>query len=117
MSDYSVTVRLQGFTRSQIKGRLEAAFGSPAAQEAQIVATGTLPDCYEACTANSHFGCVHWTDEDIEIKLRDLDIPKTQQIMASAKSAYALRHISDRMVELGMGGYRGGNIGGSKRRP
>jgi len=101
MSNYSLTVRLSGFTRAQIKRKLRTAFGSTAAQEAQIVNAGTLPDYYEACLANSHFGCVHWTDEDIKIKVRDLKIPKTLRIIDTAKSSYALRHIGDRMVELG----------------
>ena len=101
MSDYSLTVRLSGFTREQVKRKLRTAFGSAAAQEAKIVNADTLPAYYEACRANSHFGCVHWTDEDIKLKLRDLKIPKTLRIIGTAKSSYALRHISDRMVELG----------------
>lgn len=101
MSDYSLTVRLSGFTRAQIKRELRTAFGSAAAQKAQIVNAAMPPDYYEACRANSHFGCVHWTDEDIKIKLRDLKIPKTLRIIDAAKSSYGLRHIGDRMVELG----------------
>jgi hypothetical protein len=101
MSNYSLTVRLSGFSRAQIKRNLRTAFGSAVAQEAQIVDAGKLPDYYEACRANRHFGCVHWTDEDIKFKLRDLKIPKTLRIIEAAKSSYALRHIGDRMVELG----------------
>jgi len=101
MSNYFVTVRLSGQTQSQIKDRLRAAFGSAVAQGAQIVNMRTVPDYYEACRANSHFGCVHWTDEDIKSRLKDLRVPKTPQIVNAAKSSYALRHIGDRMVELG----------------
>jgi hypothetical protein len=101
MSDYSVTVNLPGFTRTQIRRKLQTAFGAAAVQEAQIVSAETLPDYYEACRGNRHFGCVHWTDEDVKIKLRDLKLPTTLQIIEAAKSSYALRHISDRMVELG----------------
>lgn len=101
MSEYSVIVRLQGFTRAQIKRQLRTTFGSAVEREAQIIKIGTPPDYHEACRANNHFGCVHWTDEDIEAKLKDLKIPKTLQIVRVAKNSYALRHISDRMIEHG----------------
>jgi hypothetical protein len=101
MSNYSLTVRLSGFTRAQIRRKLRTAFGSATAQEAQLITDGTLPDYYEACRANGHFGCVHWTDEDINSKFRDLKIPKTLRIADAVKRGYALRHIADRMVELG----------------
>jgi hypothetical protein len=101
MPNYSVTIRLPGHSRSQISSKLRAAFGNALAQEAQIVNIRTPPDYYEACQANNHFGCVHWTDEDINSKLRDLKIPQTLQIVDAAKNSYALRHIGDRMVEFG----------------
>ena len=39
MSNYSLTLRLPGFTRAQIKRKLRSAFGSAAVQEAQITNT------------------------------------------------------------------------------
>lgn len=100
MRDYSVVIRLQGQTKGQIESRLRAAFGD-AAEEAQIIEAGKLVDCYEACRVNGHFGCVHWTDEDLLSKLGELNSRVTTDVLDAVKSGYALRHVDDRMIELG----------------
>ncbi len=101
MPDYSVTIRLEGWTRSQVAKKLRSAFGSVVAKEAQVATAHTRFDCDAACRANNHFGCVHWTDKDLRGAFRDLKIPMTSRTVDAAKGSYSLQHISDRMVELG----------------
>ncbi len=101
MPNYSVIITMQGNTRREIRNRLQTALGSTIAQDAQIMEPGVLLSCHEACRVNDHFGCVHWTDEDLRTKLRELKVPITTEMLDSMRASYALQHIDDRMIELG----------------
>src|SRR5436190_23675012 len=101
MPEYSVTITLKGQNRSEIKKRLLVAFGISISSQASITGLDQLPNYHEACRANGHFGCVHWTDADLVARLKELHIPATMEMLDSIKSSYALRHIADRMIETG----------------
>jgi len=99
MAEYSVTIKLSGRNPAQIVRTLEAAFGSAVAQEAKIVDWGK-PNYYEdPCLRMGHFGCVHWTDEDVESRFQELDVPITPRLLNEVKDR--IRHIDDGMTEVG----------------
>lgn len=99
MSEYSVTIKLSGRNPVQIVRKLEAAFGRVVAQDAKIVGWGQ-PNYYDdPCRAMGHFGCVHWTDEDVESRFEELDVPITPKLLEGVKDR--IRHIDDGMTEVG----------------
>jgi hypothetical protein len=101
MPNYSVVLKISGASKKQIKGRLRTALGSAAARGAEIVKAGEQFTSYDACQASGHFGCVHWTDEDLHSKLEELNFPVTSEILDALKLDYGLRHIADLMVVRG----------------
>jgi hypothetical protein len=99
MPEYSVAIKLNGHDPVQIARRLEAAFGSVVAEEAKITVWGQ-PNFYEdPCKAMGHFGCVHWTDDDLEGRFQRLNIAVTPELLTEVKERVG--HIDDGMVELG----------------
>lgn len=101
MPDYLVKITLRGESPLEVKKQLRSAFGASVARRSKVTFPDRLPEYYEACRANDHFGCVHWTEDDIENKLRELEIPITPAMIDDIKSSYAVRHIEDRMIERG----------------
>jgi hypothetical protein len=101
MPNYSVVIKLKNQTKMGIESKLRAAFEDKSVEELHIIEAGMLLDCYYTCRSNNHFGCVHWTDEDLQSKFRELGIPVSEEILDVVKSSYLLRHIDDRMIELG----------------
>jgi hypothetical protein len=101
MPEYSVKITLSGRSRPEIQRILRNRLGRAVAQQARIVRADTPPEYDAVCLENGHLGCVHWTDEDIRNKLEELGIGVTPSILDAAKCTYALRHIDDRMIELG----------------
>ena len=61
----------------------------------------TPPDYDAAFRENGHFGCVHWTDQDLRNKFDELRIGFTPAALDAVKCTHTLRHIDDRMIELG----------------
>jgi hypothetical protein len=101
MSNFAVTITLQGSTREEIRSKLQLALGSVVARTAKIAKARVVLNYDEACRANEHFGCVHWTDEDVRSKAEELNLTLTEEMLDSVRSTYALRHIDDRMIEQG----------------
>src|SRR5579872_417797 len=101
MREYSVTITLAGRNRSDIKRRLRSALGASVAEQCKFVTPEQLLSYYEQCEANDHFGCVHWAEEDLITKLKELNIKATPERIDDIKSTYAIRHIADRMIERG----------------
>ena len=101
MGDYFVRMKVTSTSASDVRERLRAAFGATALKESSVTSSSELPNYFEACKANDHFGCVHWTEEDLASKLRELNIPPTPEIIDDVQSSYAVRHIEDRMIERG----------------
>ena len=101
MPEYSVTITLRGRDRLDIKKQLRTAFSASVAEQSKIAGLDELLNYYESCQANDHFGCVHWTDEDLVTKLEELHVQATPGMLDSIKSSYDLRHIADRMIETG----------------
>jgi hypothetical protein len=101
MPEYFVRIALSGKSPSDIRKQLRAAFGASVAKQSRIDLSGILPDFFAACQANDHFGCVHWTDEDLVTRLRELKIHVTPEMIDSIKSSRTIRHIPDRMIEHG----------------
>lgn len=101
MPTYSVIITLQGDSREEIRSKLRSTLGRAIAQGAVINEAGVPVDCYQACLLNDHFGCVHWTDEDLRTKLHELEVPISTDALESLRGTYSLRHIDDRMIELG----------------
>jgi hypothetical protein len=99
MPDYSVTIMLSGRDPEQIVRKLEAAFSTAVAQEAKIVGWGHANYCDDPCQAKGHFGCIHWTDDDVESKFQELSIPITPELLNEVKDR--IRHIDDGMTEVG----------------
>lgn len=52
---------------------------------------------------NGHFGCVHWTEADVEQAIEEVagKLEVTDENVQRVLSSYAARHIADRMIELG----------------
>lgn len=100
-SDYSVVISLRNLTKREIQNRLRAAFGTNFSAKAVIAGAGSLAACYKACGSAAHFGCVHWTEDDLQSKFKELGVPMTAEILDLVKSSYALRHIDDSMVKAG----------------
>jgi|tagenome__1003787_1003787.scaffolds.fasta_scaffold19390907_1 hypothetical protein len=99
MPEYSITIKLNGRNPVEIVRMLEAVFGSGVAQEAKIVDWGQ-PNYYDdPCRTMGHFGCVHWTDEDVEGRFQELDVPITPTLLKGVKDK--IRHIDDGMTEVG----------------
>lgn len=99
MPGYSVTIRLSGRNPVEIVRKIEAAFGNIVAQEAKIADWGQ-PNYYDdPCRAMGHFGCIHWTDNDVESKFKELNIPITPELLNDVKDR--IRHIDDGMTEVG----------------
>ncbi len=101
MLNYSVVITLKNNTAKEIEDKLRASFGDGIVDEIHVSESGTSAACYNACKANNHFGCVHWTDEDLQNKFHELKVSITAEVLHTVKSSYLLRHIDDRMVELG----------------
>jgi hypothetical protein len=101
MTNYSVIINVAGKSKKQIKDGLVAAFGDAIGREAEIVRVGEKIVSYDECRVLGHFGCVHWTDEDLNLKLEELNFAATPQLVTALKSGYVLRHIDDRMIERG----------------
>jgi hypothetical protein len=101
MPDYLVLITLSGKNESDVREQVHAAFGAAVAEEVSIALSTGSSNYYQACEANDHFGCVHWTDEDLFTKLTELEIEPTPKIIEDVKSSHALRHIADRMIEQG----------------
>lgn len=100
MANYSAVITLKGHTEKQIEDKLRAAFGASIVDEVQISESDPGIGCYYFCRSNNHFGCVHWTEEDLRTKFDELQIPITREMLDVVKSSYLLRHIDDRMVEV-----------------
>lgn len=103
MPEYSVTIALDGRNRSDIKKKPSTALGPSAAMRSKIAGAGELPSYPDSCRTNDHFGCVHWTDEDLVTRLKELKVKATPELLDSIKSTYAVRHVADRMIERGWG--------------
>lgn len=58
----------------------------------------SLPD-HNSC--EDHWGCVHWTDDDLTGMMKSYGIQPTPENIAKVKSEHAIRHIDDVMVERG----------------
>jgi len=101
MRSYSVTIELSGISKKQIKSRLKAAFSSEIAQGARIAKAGVIDESFDTCRALGHFGCVHWTDDDLKARLEKLNVPVTAEVLINLKISYSVRHIDDMMVETG----------------
>src|SRR5262245_29803547 len=101
MPDYFVRITLKAQNASEVRKELRATFGASVAKEANVALSTELPDYYQACEANDHFGCVHWSEEDLLSRLEELKIEATPEILDDIKSSYAVRHIADRMIEHG----------------
>jgi hypothetical protein len=99
MRSYLVTIKVAD-SRKKINDRLAAAFGTSTAQKAHIIEADEIV-ADEFCRINKHFGCVHWTDEDLHAKLKELEVPITPELMSILKTGYSLRHINERMIETG----------------
>jgi hypothetical protein len=100
MPRYLVTIALSGRSPSDIKKKVSTAFGPSVAMRSSVTAVGELP-IYDLCRSNDHFGCVHWTDEDLVARLKELKTKATPELLDSIKSTYACRHVADRMIETG----------------
>jgi hypothetical protein len=101
MRSYSVMIELSGVSKKQIKSRLKATFGSEIARGARVTQAGEIAESFETCRALGHFGCVHWTDEDLKARLEELNVPVTAEVLSKLKVSYSVRHIDDMMVERG----------------
>lgn len=99
MPEYLVMITLSSKNESEVRKQVYAAFGAAVAEGASVALSTELPNYYQACEANDHFGRVHWTDEDLLTKLTELKIEPTPGIIEDVKSSYAVRHIADRMIE------------------
>lgn len=101
MSDYSVLISVNYLTKKEIRHKLRTAFGTSVSIEAVISKSGSLAACHKTCMSAAHFGCVHWTDEDLQSKFKQLGVPATEKILNLVRSSYVLRHIDDSMVRIG----------------
>ena len=101
MSGYPVVIYVKNLTKREIQNRLRSAFGANISETPIVNNSGSVAACYQTCTSAGHFGCVHWTDDDLQIKFKELGVPMTQQILDLVRSGYVLRHIDDRMVRAG----------------
>ena len=101
MSEYFVRITVNGTSPSHVRKQLRAAFGASVAKQSRIDLSGELPDFFAACQADDHFGCVHWTDEDLVTRLGELQIQASPEMIDSIKSSRAVRHIADHMIEHG----------------
>ena len=101
MSAYLVVISIRNLTQREIQARLGAAFGANFYTEPVIKKSGTLSACNQTCISAAHFGCVHWTEDDLHRKFNKLGIPITKEALDHVKSSYLLRHIDDSMVEVG----------------
>jgi hypothetical protein len=99
MPDYLVTITLSGKSRGQIASYLETEFGSVVAAQAMINERKQANYCDKPCQTRGHFGCVHWTDDDLESRFAKLDIPATPELVKEVKDS--ILHIDDCMTELG----------------
>lgn len=99
MPEYCVTIKLSGRNPVQIVRKLEAAFGSVVAQHATIVGWGQPNYHDDPCRAAGHFGCIHWTDDDVESRFQELDVPITPELLDEVRDR--IRHIDDGMTEVG----------------
>jgi hypothetical protein len=99
MPEYSVTIKLSGHDPDEIVRKIEATFGMVVAQQAKIVGWGLPNYNDDPCRATGHFGCIHWTDDDVESRFQELDVPITPELLDELKDR--IRHIDDGMTELG----------------
>lgn len=99
MADYSVTIRLSAGNPLQVQQDVERAFGAAVARQAVITTWGE-PNFYrDSCRELNHFGCTHWTNDDIENKCDELGITATPELLKHVRANAA--HIDDGMTELG----------------
>jgi len=96
---YSVIIELSGPTALEITGRLQSAFGDEAATSAKIIPSGQAHLLWDSCDKVGHFGCVHWTDDDVISRFEELGVAATQDLLQEVK--IRIRHIDDGMTELG----------------
>ncbi len=68
---------------------------------ARIFDANKLVGPHDMCRADGHFGCVHWTDEDLQSKFSELNIPMSAEALGAVKASRSMKRIDDRMVELG----------------
>jgi hypothetical protein len=99
MADYSVTIKVSGSSASHVHHHLQTAFGTAVARQAVITTWGSHDLYHDHCRELGHFGCVHWTDDDIESRCRELGIPATPELLKEVKAR--TNHIDDGMTELG----------------
>lgn len=101
MTKYSVMVTIESPSRTYIEHQLRRAFGDTVVKSAQIAKSEAMTICHEACRNSDHFGCVHWTEQDLRGKLKERGVPITSDVLDALRATYALRHIDDRMIESG----------------
>jgi hypothetical protein len=78
---------------------VERAFGREIAQQAKIVEWQEQNYYDDPCRARDHFGCVHWTDDDIVSRFQTMNIPVTPELLKKAKNN--IGPIDDAMTEVG----------------
>ena len=99
MADYSVRIKLSGSSPSEVYRQLRSAFGTAVARQAVITGWGSVNLYHDHCRELGHFGCVHWTDDDIESRCVELGIPADPILLKQVKASTT--HIDDGMTELG----------------
>lgn len=99
MPDYSVTIKLRGSSPSHVHRQLRSSFGTAVARQAVITSWGYANLYHDQCRELGHFGCVHWTDDDIESRCLELGIPADPELLKQVKASTS--HIEDGMTELG----------------
>lgn len=101
MPAYSVTIQLEAANAFLLLRELERVFGAVVAGDARVIRTGE-PDYFDdPCRRLGHFGCVHWTEDDLESRFATLNILSTPELLRQVKEN--LRHIDDEIVEVGWG--------------
>jgi hypothetical protein len=96
---YSVIIELSSPTALEIAAKLQSAFGDEAARSAKIVPSAQVDLLRDWCDNIGHFGCVHWTTDDIISRFEELGVRVTQNRLQEVK--IRIRHIDDGMTELG----------------
>jgi len=99
MPKYSVTIHLAGRDPFRVVSKLRRAFGDTVAKTAKITVSGHPNVSEDPCRRRGHFGCVHWTDDDVEGRFQELDVEVTPKLLKEVKDR--IRHIDDGMTELG----------------
>lgn len=99
MPRYCVFIELSGHTAGQVAGKVQSAFGHKVAKGAKIIPSVHADLLWDPCRNRGHFGCVHWTDDDVVSRFEELGVPATQDRLREVKTR--IRHIDDGMTELG----------------